>query len=113
MIRQSVSLSNTGQSDPIRLDARQVDFNALALIVISNTATVTAQFTADVPETDPNNPTTAADNWVNATWYPITDLTDATATTSANIDTNVEAIRIDCTAHTAGTITLKAIQGDA
>lgn len=113
MIRDySVSVSSATQSDPIRLDANQTHMGAGLLLEISNTATATVEYTFDRPETDPNNPTLAANNWANATWYDIADLTDITASaTSALVDTNVMAVRIDCTAYTSGTVTLTANQG--
>jgi hypothetical protein len=93
------------------LDANQTRFGAGVLLEISNTATATVEYTFDRPETDPNNTTTAADNWANATWYDITDLTGVTATSSALVDTNVMGVRIDCTAYTSGTVTLTVNQG--
>ena len=115
-MRQSVSVGSVTASNPIRLDANRTNFNVGALLGQTNTSTSTVEYTFDKPDTDPNNATLAADNWANATWWPVTDLTDIAAAgtavaTSAKLDTNVEAVRIDCTAWTSGTVTLSIIQG--
>lgn len=112
MTNQTVSVSSATQSDPIRVTESNQNIDVLALLAISNTATATVEFTADKPEMDPNDPTLAADNWANATWYDIADLTGATATTWAKVDTPVTGLRIDCTAYTSGTVSLTVIQGD-
>ena len=108
MIRQTVTLTNTGTSDPIRTDPTQSEISILALLGISNTATATVEFTPDKPDA-----TLGSDNWTNSTWYSVADLTDKTATAWAKIDTPVEGIRANCTAYTSGNVTLQAVQGDA
>ena len=113
---QSVSVSSATNSTPIRLDTSLAPFNVGVLLGQTNTSTSTVEYTFDKPNTDPNNATAAGDNWASATWWPITDLTDIAAAgtavaTSAKIDTPVQAVRVDCTAYTSGTVTLTVAQG--
>lgn len=112
MIDQSVSVSSVTQSDPIQVDSTQSAQSILAMLIISDTATATVEFTPDEPDTNPNDATLAADNWANSTWYDVADLTGKTATAWANVDTPVAGLRIDCTAYTGGTVTLRVKQGD-
>ena len=112
MINQSVSVSSATQSDPIRIDSNLSQIAAGILLVFSNTATATVEFTYDRPNTDPNDATAAADNWAAADWYDMADFTALTATANGLIDTPVMGVRIDCTSHTSGTVTLTVNQGN-
>ena len=106
MVNQTVSVGSATQSDPIRVDSSQSEISILALLSFTNTATATVEFTPDKPDA------TLADNWSNATWYDIADLTGKSANAWAKVDTPVQGLRIDCTAWTSGTVSLQALQGD-
>lgn len=107
MIRNSVFASSVAASDPMRLDPNTVPPKILAQMIFDGAvATVTVQYTPDKPDMRETT-----DNYVNSRWFDVAQLTDQTADVSALIDTPVEAVRLNVTAYTSGTIELKAVQG--
>ena len=125
MIRNSVYLEGNGTSNPIRVDPNETHANILAKVRFNGgaTGTVTVEFTCDKPSVfgrevgDPagtviGGPT---DNFANAQWEAITDLTAITANDSVTIDAPIEALRFILTGFASGgagsNIELKAVEG--
>jgi hypothetical protein len=99
---QSVTLNSVTTSAPIPLDRSANPFSVgLAIVVNSGTNTSKVQMTLD----DIFDPT------VTPVWFDHATLTGIVATTSGNIAFNCTAVRLNMTAFTSGSASLRVLQG--
>lgn len=99
---QSVTLSSVTTSAPIPLDRTANPFSVGLVIEVTLTNTSKVQITLD----DIYDPT------VTPVWFDHSTLGPAiTATTSGNLAFNATAVRLNMTAFTSGSATLKVLQG--
>lgn len=98
---QSVTVSSATTSAAIPLDRSANPFSVGLAIEVSGTNTSKVQLTLD----------DVFDSTVTPIWFDHTTLTGITATTSGNIAFNCTAVRLNVTAFTNGTSTLKVLQG--
>jgi len=98
---QSVTLSSVTTSAPIPLDRSANPFSVGLVIEVTGTNTSKVQMTLD----DVFDPT------VTPIWFDHSTLSAVSATTSGNIAFNCTAVRLNVTAFTSGTATLKVLQG--
>lgn len=98
---QSVTVSSVAASAAIPLDRSANPFSVGLVIEVTGTNTSQVQMTLD----DIFDPT------VTPVWFTHATLTAITATTSGNIAFNCTAVRLNVTAFTSGSATLKILQG--
>jgi hypothetical protein len=107
-MRQTVTLTATGSSNPVRLSPNDKQFNVGALISFaSGSGSATdIEYTFDRP----NMNLGVQDNWADAVWVKDTHLTNLTADDSFLINTPIEAIRLSADTVTSD-VKLQVIQG--
>lgn len=98
---QSVTLSSVTNSVTIPLDRTANPFSVGLVIEVTGTNTSQVQVTVD----DIYDPT------VTPVWFTHSTLTAVTTTTSGNLAFNATAVRLNMTAFTSGSATLKVLQG--
>lgn len=110
MIDASVTVSSQTTSTPIICNALQRDFNGTILVEAASGSDLTfsVQFTLD----------NAMDSSVTPTWVDLTDLTGISITNGAPqftqqaLQSPARAIRLNVTAYTDGSATLRYLQSD-
>lgn len=109
----SESYTSSGIKDIIRLSPAETSFSVGVHIIISATATVNVEYTPDKPDMEVNTPPGGTyDNWGSVAWEDDPALTGITATTSVHVDTPIEALRVNITSYTSGTVKIVVVQGD-
>lgn len=98
---QSVTLSSVTTSATVPLDRSANPFSVGLVIEVTGTNTSKVQMTLD----DVFDPT------VTPVWFDHSTLAAVSTTTSGNIAFNCTAVRLNMTAFTSGSATLKILQG--
>lgn len=99
---QSIAVSSQAASNPVPLDWKRTPFAIGFCVELSGGATLT--YTVQHTFDDINNGETAV-------WFDHSSVTGKTANADGNYAFPVTAIRLNVTAYTSGTATLKALQG--
>src|SRR5689334_17366017 len=107
MIQASVSKTATGTSSAIPVNMHGSGQCPIGLVL--DFTTVAAVGTASVEFTHDDLAAIAAST---AVWLPFTSLSGKSATTQVSEIAPVRAVRLNVTAYTSGTITLRVLQGD-
>lgn len=103
----TVSRTATGTSAAIPVSYHNTNSSPIGLVL--DFTTVAAVGTASVEFTHDDLNTIAAGS---AVWLPLTSMTGKTATTQVAEPNPMKAVRLNVTAYTSGTITLRVLQGD-
>lgn len=104
----SVSKTATGTSAAIPVNPHGSGSSPCSLVL--DFTTVAAVGTASVEFTHDDLVTIGAGN---AVWLPLTALSAKTTTTQVSETNPMRAVRLNVSAYTSGTITLRVLQGDA
>lgn len=108
MQRQTFTVTGVAVSAPFPMDVDVVNFAATFATKVTGTSTYNVEVTTDDVFPDINNGD-AAFNPATATWYPVTNMSAATANAIGNAVVPVTAVRLNCTAGT-GTVVLTIVQ---
>lgn len=106
MRAQQVSLASVTTSSKLPMDNTQAAFAVGFGVVFTGTATAKVQFTFDDPD-DSQNPVAVG----SETWFDHPIVAGVTTNTAGNFAFPVKAIRLNVTAFTNGTVTLRVLQG--
>lgn len=102
MRRQDVTVSSQAASAPLPMDFKQNPFNVGFGVVMTGTLTYTVQHTFD--DLSLGTPTT---------WFDNSTVAAETTNMDGNYAFPVTAIRLNVTAYTNGSATLKVLQGSS
>lgn len=108
MVYTSVSRTATGTSSPIPVN--YMDTGSCPLGIVLDFTTVAAVGTASVEFTLDSIVDQGAGT---AVWFPLASMSGKTATTNVSETMPMRGVRLNVTAYTSGTVTLRLLQGAA
>lgn len=105
---KTITQTVAGISAPHIVDRNQNSFKLSLQMVVTGTATASAQSTSDL-QTDFSDATDYNDN---ATWFDVLDVTDVTTPVQGNIFFPIQAVRLNSSDITSGSVALTILQAN-